>query len=65
MLKSFIDIIEEERKKIGMSKGVLCQRSGISQNQYCNLLNGYGTKVSTIESLLKALNVKKVTIRLK
>lgn len=64
MLEQIIERIENERLKRGMSKKFLCNKAGISVVQFLNLINGQNTRVSTIESLLKALDIKKLNIKL-
>lgn len=64
MSNQLIEKIEEKRIKMNVSKSELSRMAGITYRQYTNLINGAETTVSTIEKLMKALKIKKLTISL-
>lgn len=64
MKEFFINLINEERTKKKLSKSELAKRAGITLNQFRNIENGSNTTIEVLDRILKALEVKRVNIKL-
>lgn len=64
MKEFFINLINKERTKNKLSKSELAKRAGISLNQFRNIENGSNTTIEVLDRILKALEVKRVNIKL-
>lgn len=50
--------IEKLRTEKGLSKNMLCKKSGISLKAYLAIINAGDVKLSTLKKIAKALEVK-------
>lgn len=64
MKEFFINLINEERTKQKLSKSELAKRAGITLNQFRNIEAGRNTTIEVLDRILKALEVKRVNIKL-
>jgi transcriptional regulator with XRE-family HTH domain len=64
MKEFFINLINEERTKQKLSKSELAKRAGITLNQFRNIEAGSNTTIEVLDRILKALEVKRVNIKL-
>lgn len=64
MKEYFINLINEERTKKKLSKSELAKRAGITLNQFRNIEAGSNTTIEVLDRILKALEVKRVNIKL-
>lgn len=64
MKEFFINLINEERAKKKLSKSELAKRAGITLNQFRNIEAGSNTTIEVLDRILKALEVKRVNIKL-
>lgn len=64
MKEFFINLINEERTKQKLSKSELAKRAGITLNQFRNIEAGSNTTIEVLNRILKALEVKRVNIKL-
>ena len=64
MKEFFINLITEERTKQKLSKSELAKRAGITLNQFRNIEAGSNTTIEVLDRILKALEVKRVNIKL-
>lgn len=64
MKEFFINLINEERTKQKLSKSELAKRAGITLNQFRNIEAGRNTTIDSLDRILKALEVKRVNIKL-
>lgn len=64
MKEYFINLINEERTKKKLSKSELAKRAGITLNQFRNIEAGRNTTIDSLDRILKALEVKRVNIKL-
>lgn len=64
MKEFFINLINEERTKKKLSKSELAKRAGITLNQFRNIEAGRNTTIDSLDRILKALEVKRVNIKL-
>lgn len=64
MKEFFINLINEERTKQKLSKSELAKRAGITLNQFRNIEAGSNTTIDVLDRILKALEVKRVNIKL-
>lgn len=64
MKEFFINLIKEERIKQKLSKSELAKRAGITLNQFRNIEAGSNTTIEVLDRILKALEVKRVNIKL-
>ena len=64
MKEFFINLINEERTKKKLSKSELAKRAGITLNQFRNIEAGSNTTIDSLDRILKALEVKRVNIKL-
>lgn len=64
MKEFFINLINEERTKQKLSKSELAKRAGITLNQFRNIESGRNTTIDSLDRILKALEVKRVNIKL-
>lgn len=64
MKEFFINLINEERTKKKLSKSELAKRAGITLNQFRNIEAGRNTTIESLDRILKALEVKRVNIKL-
>lgn len=64
MKEFFINLINEERTKKKLSKSELAKRAGITLNQFRNIEAGSNTTIEVLDRILKALEVKRVNIKL-
>lgn len=64
MKEFFINLINEERTKKKLSKSKLAKRAGITLNQFRNIEAGSNTTIEVLDRILKALEVKRVNIKL-
>lgn len=64
MKEYFINLINKERTKKKLSKSELAKRAGITLNQFRNIEAGSNTTIEVLDRILKALEVKRVNIKL-
>lgn len=64
MKEFFVNLINEERTKKKLSKSELAKRAGITLNQFRNIEAGRNTTIDSLDRILKALEVKRVNIKL-
>lgn len=64
MKEFFINLINEERTKKKLNKSELAKRAGITLNQFRNIEAGSNTTIEVLDRILKALEVKRVNIKL-
>lgn len=64
MKEFFINLINEERTKKKLSKSEVAKRAGITLNQFRNIEAGRNTTIDSLDRILKALEVKRVNIKL-
>lgn len=64
MKEFLVNLINEERTKKKLSKSELAKRAGITLNQFRNIEAGSNTTIEVLDRILKALEVKRVNIKL-
>lgn len=64
MKEFLVNLINEERTKKKLSKSELAKRAGITLNQFRNIEAGKNTTIDSLDRILKALEVKRVNIKL-
>nr|DAW10647.1 MAG TPA: Helix-turn-helix XRE-family like protein [Caudoviricetes sp.]DAY73185.1 MAG TPA: Helix-turn-helix XRE-family like protein [Caudoviricetes sp.] len=64
MKEFLVNLINEERTKKKLSKSELAKRAGITLNQFRNIEAGRNTTIDSLDRILKALEVKRVNIKL-
>lgn len=64
MKEFLVNLINEERIKKKLSKSELAKRAGITLNQFRNIEVGRNTTIDSLDRILKALEVKRVNIKL-
>lgn len=64
MKEFLVNLINEERTKKELSKSELAKRAGITLNQFRNIEAGRNTTIDSLDRILKALEVKRVNIKL-
>lgn len=64
MKEFLVNLINEERTKKKLSKSELAKRAGITLNQFRNIEAGSNTTIDVLDRILKALEVKRVNIKL-
>lgn len=64
MKEYFINLINEERTKKKLSKSELAKRAGITLNQFRNIEAGSNTTIEVLDRILKALDVKRINVKL-
>lgn len=64
MKEFLVNLINEERTKQKLSKSELAKRAGITLNQFRNIEAGSNTTIEVLDRILKALEVKRVNIKL-
>lgn len=64
MKEFLVNLINEERTKKKLSKSELAKRADITLNQFRNIEAGRNTTIDSLDRILKALEVKRVNIKL-
>ena len=64
MKEFLVNLINEERTKKKLSKSELAKRAGITLNQFRNIEAVRNTTIDSLDRILKALEVKRVNIKL-
>lgn len=64
MKEFLVNLINEERTKKKLSKSELAKRAGITLNHFRNIEAGRNTTIDSLDRILKALEVKRVNIKL-